>query len=139
MNPVGKNRKDSPHNRNRYGYSLELFGRRYKFLLLSRGNKVVNFYNSEFTLPAPTGWGMFISSWKLDDIATGIETPNLAGNDTRIYGVQGGVVVNTEEPIDVYIYNITGALVKQIKVTGNETIELPKGIYIANKQKVMVY
>ena len=64
---------------------------------------------------------------------------NLAGNDTRIYGVQGGVVVNTEEPIDVYIYNITGALVKQIKVTGNETIELPKGIYIANKQKVMVY
>ena len=53
--------------------------------------------------------------------------------------MQGGVVVNTEEPIDVYIYNITGALVKQIKVTGNETIELPKGIYIANKQKVMVY
>ena len=31
---LGKNRKDSPHNRNRYGYSLELFGRRYKFLLL---------------------------------------------------------------------------------------------------------
>lgn len=109
------------------------------FYSFSRGNKAVNFYNSEFTLPAPTGWGMFISSWKLDDIATGIETPNLAGNDTRIYGVQGGVVVNTEEPIDVYIYNITGALVKQIKVTGNETIELPKGIYIANKQKVMVY
>ena len=101
------------------------------FYSFSRGNKAVNFYNSEFTLPAPTGWGMFISSWKLDDIATGIETPNLAGNDTRIYGVQGGVVVNTEEPIDVYIYNITGALVKQIKVTGNETIELPKGIYLS--------
>lgn len=66
------------------------------FYSFSRGNKAVNFYNSEFTLPAPTGWGMFISSWKLDDIATGIETPNLAGNDTRIYGVQGGVVVNTE-------------------------------------------
>ena len=34
MSMLEKNRKDSPHNRNRYGYSLELFGRRYKFLLL---------------------------------------------------------------------------------------------------------
>jgi len=49
----------------------------------------------------------------------------------KVYGVQGGVVVNTEKSLPVSIYSLSGSIVKQEKVfKGNVTIPLPKGLYI---------
>jgi hypothetical protein len=49
----------------------------------------------------------------------------------KLYSIQGAVVVNTEKPLPVSIYSLSGSLVKQEKVSaGNTTIPLSKGLYI---------
>ncbi len=49
----------------------------------------------------------------------------------KVYGTQGGIVVNTETSLPVSIYMFSGALVKkEIAGAGNQIIPLSKGFYI---------
>ena len=49
----------------------------------------------------------------------------------KVYGMRGGVTINTEKSLPIGIYTFSGSLVKQEKISaGNSTIPLPKGLYI---------
>jgi hypothetical protein len=67
--------------------------------------------------------------------------PLVKASPVQVYGIEGGIVVNAANE-NVDIYGIDGRLIKQT-VSNNQTIELPKGIYIvkagtANAVKVEV-
>lgn len=49
----------------------------------------------------------------------------------KTYGIQGGIVVNTEKSLPINIYSFSGSLIKQESVSaGNNIIPLSKGMYI---------
>ena len=49
----------------------------------------------------------------------------------EVYGIQGGVAINTEKSLPVSIYTFSGSLVKQERVSaGTNTIPLTKGLYV---------
>lgn len=49
----------------------------------------------------------------------------------KAYGLEGGLVLDLKQDDIVYIYSLSGSLVKKANVgEGNTTIPLPKGIYI---------
>ena len=57
-----------------------------------------------------------------------------------MYGAQGALVVETENAVAVQVYGITGQqMYSGVADAGISRIELPKGIYVVNKKKVIVY
>ena len=60
----------------------------------------------------------------------GDQTGNLALGKNFAYAALGTLYVQTDSPATLSIYNVTGQLVKQMQVTGNTSLPLPKGLYI---------
>ncbi len=57
----------------------------------------------------------------------------------QIYSQTNGVKIVSYNPVDVYIYELTGALISKMnQYVGEEIIALPSGIYIINGNKVIV-
>lgn len=55
----------------------------------------------------------------------------IENNAPKAYGVQGGLMIETQTPVEAGIYLFSGAFVKKIKTgTGQHMITLPKGFYI---------
>ena len=84
------------------------------------------------------------STWDITDltikegIASGIAT--VEANDMKVINGKGEITIVTDAPASVAIYTLTGAQVRQIElVEGNNVITLPAGIYIVNRQKVVVF
>ena len=75
-----------------------------------------------------------VATWKM---TTGVE--NFTSNDTKVYGTNNAICINTTKETSFNIYNAQGMLVKTIVVDGNETINLPAGLYIVNQTKVLVF
>jgi hypothetical protein len=63
-----------------------------------------------------------------------LESSDTNGNaviaQDAVWGAGGAVYVNAATPGVLYVYNITGQLVKQESVSGSKSFTLPKGIYI---------
>jgi hypothetical protein len=67
---------------------------------------------------------------------------NLSTNveGAQIYGGTECIYVNTEYPVRVYIYDISGRLVRNVAVSQGTTIinQIQRGLYIVNNKKVLV-
>lgn len=70
---------------------------------------------------------------------TGIECVQTAvAEEVSVRAVRGGLYVSSDEPQLVQIYTVSGAKVFQERVVGTRPIMLSPGVYIVNRQKVMV-
>lgn len=70
---------------------------------------------------------------------TGIECVQPAvAEEVSVRAVRGGLYVSSDEPQLVQIYTVSGAKVFQESVVGTRPIMLSPGVYIVNRQKVMV-
>lgn len=84
------------------------------------------------------------AEWTITDlsikegVASGIET--VEANGMKIINGKGQVTIETAEAAHVAIYALTGAQVCQIElVEGTNVVELPAGIYVIGRQKVVVF
>ena len=84
------------------------------------------------------------AEWTITDltikegVASGIET--VEANGMKIINGKGQVTIETAEAAHVAIYALTGAQVRQIElVEGTNVVELPAGIYVIGRQKVVVF
>ncbi|MDR2913909.1 MAG: DUF6383 domain-containing protein [Tannerella sp.] len=73
-----------------------------------------------------------------------VANPLIGQNAPKVYGTQGGIIVNTEKTLPVSIYTFSGGLVKkEIVSAGSQTIPLSKGFYIVTignmSYKVLVH
>ena len=60
----------------------------------------------------------------------GGQTGNLNMGRNFAYAALGTLYVQTDSPATLSIYSVTGQLIKQMSVSGNTTLPLPKGLYI---------
>ena len=60
-------------------------------------------------------------------------------SNLTVYGANGTINITAAQPTQVAIYNAQGVLVALANANGNTTIELPRGLYIVNGNKVLVY
>ena len=60
----------------------------------------------------------------------GGQTGNLALGKNFVYAALGTLYVQTDSPATLSIYSVTGQLFKQVSVSGNTTLPIPKGLYI---------
>lgn len=73
-----------------------------------------------------------------EGVASGIET--VEANGMKIINGKGQVTIETAEAAHVAIYALTGAQVRQLDlVEGTNVVELPAGIYVIGRQKVVVF
>lgn len=84
------------------------------------------------------------AEWTITDltikegVASGIESVEAAG--MKIINGKGQVTIETAEAARVAVYALTGAQVCQIElVEGTNVVELPAGIYVIGRQKVVVF
>lgn len=84
------------------------------------------------------------AEWTITDlsikegVASGIE--DVEANGMKIINGKGQVTIETAEAAHVAIYALTGAQVRQIElVEGTNVVELPAGIYVIGRQKVVVF
>lgn len=62
------------------------------------------------------------------------------GQQISILSTREGVTIHAAEDASVNVYSISGALIKQLEVVaGSNSVSLPKGFYLIEKQKVVVY
>ena len=64
---------------------------------------------------------------------------NVSDKGVKIYGRTGSCVVKTDMPLLVKVYAVDGKLIVSRMIKEDETIELPRGIYIVNNTKIAVY
>ncbi len=58
----------------------------------------------------------------------------------KVINGKGKITIVTDTPASVAIYALTGAQVRQLDlVEGTNIVELPAGIYVINRQKVVVF
>ena len=73
-----------------------------------------------------------------EGVASGIET--VEANGMKIINGKGQVTIETTEAARVAVYALTGAQVRQLNlVEGTNVVELPAGIYVIGRQKVVVF
>ena len=73
-----------------------------------------------------------------EGLASGIAT--VEANGMKVINGKGEITIVTDTPASVAIYTLTGAQVRQIELAeGNNVVTLPAGIYIINRQKVVVF
>lgn len=73
-----------------------------------------------------------------EGVASGIET--VEANGMKIINGKGQVTIETAEAAHVAVYALTGAQVRQLNLTeGTNIVELPAGIYVIGRQKVVVF
>lgn len=84
------------------------------------------------------------AEWTITDlsikegVASGIE--DVEANGMKIINGKGQVTIETAEAAHVAIYALTGAQVRQLNLTeGTNIVELPAGIYVIGRQKVVVF
>lgn len=73
-----------------------------------------------------------------EGVSSSIET--VEANGMKIINGKGQVTIETAEAAQVAVYALTGAQVRQLNLTeGTNIVELPAGIYIIGRQKVVVF
>ena len=84
------------------------------------------------------------AEWTITDlsikegVSSAIET--VEANGMKIINGKGQVTIETAEAARVAVYALTGAQVRQLNLTeGTNVVELPAGIYVIGRQKVVVF
>jgi len=95
--------------------------------------------NTYATYWVAEGWRDFKNIYE-KDFPTSNETITIS--PIEIYSTDNFVMIKSEKNISVYIYSIAGQLIKQLKMQGEQQINLPVGAYIVNAenytQKVLI-
>lgn len=82
-----------------------------------------------------------LALYEKDDIPTKIENSIVSEPETLQTVVSGGeITLIASVPQNVYIYNLAGRLVLDLRISAGETVvrDLPKGFYVVNRQKVIL-
>ena len=71
--------------------------------------------------------------------STGLEK-TISDNDAKITVVNNILYINVSKPITLYVYNLAGYVVKRYNAISGVTIKdkLPAGVYIINKNKIVI-
>ena len=71
-------------------------------------------------------------------LPTAIDNETVIGS--KIYTADGNLVIISNEPTEIAVYNITGQMVLMQKVEAGKTIvnDIPHGVYIVNGQKIIL-
>ena len=71
-------------------------------------------------------------------LPTAIDNETVTGS--KIYTADGNLVIISNEPTEIAVYNITGQMVLMQKVEAGKTIvnDIPHGVYIVNGQKIIL-
>lgn len=72
-----------------------------------------------------------------DQVSTGISSQEVQ-NRLDVYATQGQIRIVSPSKQLVSIVDLQGRLMYQHEIQGNETVEMPKGVYIVNGKKVVV-
>ena len=54
---------------------------------------------------------------------------NIQNATNAVYAVKGGIKIDSDQT-SVWVYSLTGQLIKSVYAKSGETIQLPKGFYI---------
>lgn len=87
-------------------------------------------------------WDVLVCGFTLPnvEIPTGVNSAVSDADTFVAYASQGKIVVKAAESCLVNIYNAAGRLMKSFRAEcGNMTIDMPRGFYIVNGKKVVVY
>ncbi len=79
--------------------------------------------------------------YEKEDDPTGInEVVDAEENTLRVVAFDGGVELISAIPQTVYVYNMSGSVVRVLQMEKESTFigDLPKGFYVINKQKVII-
>lgn len=82
-----------------------------------------------------------LALYEKDDIPTKIENSIVSEPETLQTVVSGGeITLIASVPQNVYIYNLAGRVVLDLRIGTGETVvrDLPKGFYVVNRQKVIL-
>lgn len=61
-------------------------------------------------------------------------------DDMKVYGTEGRICVELQNDMPVAVYSLDGRLLfSQVLSGGNHSIDMPKGVYIVNHTKVVVF
>ncbi len=64
---------------------------------------------------------------------------DLTANGINAYGTVGGLVIETDAPAQVNVHNMAGTVVARVNAAAGATrVELPRGIYLVGRNKVVV-
>jgi hypothetical protein len=69
-----------------------------------------------------------------------IDNTSVTDADFHVIGAASSIRIETSRAVDVHIYDLSGRLMKQVKVPQGNTVitSIPRGLYIVNGQKVVV-
>ena len=112
----------------------------------SSATSSTSFVDESFTLDGRKdagSWVAIISSYEIPgmELPTGLTTATVSQDQNiKVYGGKNQIFVEAQENSEVQILNIYGQIVKSMTVTaGKQVVSVPKGIYIVNNNKVLVY
>lgn len=133
------------YNASMIGNNLTMFGRGRWFPFVIKGVPDEDlFMVKDQQSPDYKNWEVLVANFTMeesvfiDPAPSGVEDV-VEESALKVYGAQGNVVVETENPCQVNVYNVAGALVRSLQVeSGRTEIALPQGFYIVNGQKVIV-
>jgi hypothetical protein len=91
------------------------------------------------SLPVKIDWiRSYVSKEEITGTQTAIFTPE-TNKTFRYYSENGALYIFSDQVQNIAIYGIEGRLIKQLQLAaGKNQVSLPHGIYIMNKQKVLV-
>ena len=75
-------------------------------------------------------------TWRVQLGTVGVEA--FTHDDFSVESVKGGLRLKSEKPHALTVYNLNGHKVTHVNVCGEETIQLPVGIYIVDGKKMLV-
>lgn len=75
-------------------------------------------------------WGDFKNIVEMEEGATTANESITANQNFNLNLSSNGIYIETQEPTEVYICTIKGQTVLHKSINGNETIQLPQGLYI---------
>ena len=62
-------------------------------------------------------------------VSTGVES-SVSATDVKVYGVSGGIVIDSESAVTAEIFTAGGELIATPSVSGNSTVSIASGFYI---------
>ncbi|MEG2164479.1 MAG: hypothetical protein RRY55_08415, partial [Bacteroidales bacterium] len=75
-------------------------------------------------------------------VSTGLEASEASTSGIKVYGVQGGITINSEAAVTADVYTAGGELIATPSVSGSTTVSISSGFYIVRVNgaayKVMV-
>lgn len=85
-------------------------------------------------------WACVFTGHLLPDSEVAIEDTDVSDNDLKVYAAKGSLIIESEKDCRIDVFGFNGQLVKSFEVQAGRTVEpMSEGLYIVNRQKVIIY